>query len=120
MTEAQIKHLVNRFLYWRLPTDFHPDAGIKFDANEPVRMNPQNRPHEPIGTNLFTATQATEMVKFMLEGMPSNDTTAPSCPVRALVDKSAKAGVPADAVSYADAANACSQALNNLKLLEHL
>ena len=30
MNEAQIKHMVERFLQWKLPEDFHPDAGVKF------------------------------------------------------------------------------------------
>lgn len=32
MTEAQIKHMVNRFLSWKLPDNFNPDAGISFKA----------------------------------------------------------------------------------------
>ena len=56
MTEDQIKHMVDRFLGWKLPNNFNPDAGISFKAafNE-----------EPSGTNLFDATQATEMVRYM-------------------------------------------------------
>lgn len=30
-TEAQIKHMVERFLNWRLPENFNPDAGISFE-----------------------------------------------------------------------------------------
>jgi hypothetical protein len=29
MTDEQIKHMVNRFLGWRLPENFQPDAGIR-------------------------------------------------------------------------------------------
>lgn len=61
MTKEQIDHMVNRFLQWRLPEDFYPDAGISYD---------RTRPHEPIGTNLFSATQAKEMVEHMLKDMP--------------------------------------------------
>lgn len=32
MTEDQIKHMVNRFLQWKLPEHFRPDAGISFKA----------------------------------------------------------------------------------------
>ena len=32
MTEAQIKHMVDRFLMWKLPEHFNPDDGISFDA----------------------------------------------------------------------------------------
>ena len=67
MTDEQIKHMVNRFLMWKLPADFYPDGGITFAPtyNDP----PQAR--EPVGTNLFTATQADTMVRHMIEGMPS-------------------------------------------------
>lgn len=70
MTDEQIKHMVNRFLGWRLPEPFRPDAGISFKAefNEhtayPMR-------HQPVGTNLFDATQADAMVRYMIEGMPT-------------------------------------------------
>ncbi len=69
MTEAQIKHMVNRFLAWRLPENFSPDAGISFkpDYNEHT-ARPMK--HEPTGTNLFDATQAEEMVRHMIEGLP--------------------------------------------------
>ena len=66
MTDEQIKHMANRFLGWRLPEDFHPDAGISFKPsfeNEPMRTN-----HWPVGTNLFTATQAEAMVRYLVEG----------------------------------------------------
>jgi len=69
MTPDQIKHMVNRFLTWKLPEDFHPDGGIKF---EPI-ANPGSKfeyKREPVGTNLFTATQATAMIEHMLEGLP--------------------------------------------------
>lgn len=70
MTEEQIKHLVNRFLWWKLPPDFHPDCGIHFDADAAKKMNPKNHRYEPVGTNLLTATQAEAMVRHMIEGMP--------------------------------------------------
>jgi hypothetical protein len=60
--------MVDRFLGWRLPEDFHPDAGISF-----TKLYGEGIPWPmdigPIGTNLFTADQATEMVKFMIDGM---------------------------------------------------
>lgn len=70
MTEAQIKHMVNRFLGWKLPENFNPDAGISFKAtfNEHMPFGPQK--HEPSGTNLFDATQAEAMVRYMLDGLP--------------------------------------------------
>ena len=70
MTNAQIKHMVDRFLGWRLPEHFNPDGGISFK-----RTHSENGPfgiqkYEPYGTNLFDATQADAMVRYMIEGMP--------------------------------------------------
>jgi len=67
MTEDSIKHMVNRFLGWKLPENFSPDAGISFKAgfNE-HSAHPMK--HEPTGTNLFDATQADAMVRYMVEG----------------------------------------------------
>lgn len=62
---STIKDMVNRFLAWPLPKDFAPDGGISFE-----RVSNKGTPHEyerhPSGTNLLTATQAEEMVRFML------------------------------------------------------
>ena len=67
MTEEQIKHMVNRFLGWRLPTPWHPDNGISY-----VRPNyTPNIDAMLTGTNLFDATQADAMVRYMIDGMPS-------------------------------------------------
>lgn len=70
MTDEQIKHMVNRFLAWRLPETFNPDCGIEFDAEAARKLNPRNHRYEPTGTNLFTATEADQMVRYMLEGLP--------------------------------------------------
>jgi len=66
MTEAQIKHMVDRFLCWKLPENFNPDNGISF---EPIagKDGPHPFRREPSGTNLFDATQADAMV---IEGLP--------------------------------------------------
>jgi len=68
MRDEQIKHMVNRFLMWRLPENFNPDGGISFkrDFNE---NTPHPMKHEPVGTNLFDATQAEEMVRYMVNGL---------------------------------------------------
>ena len=67
MTEQQIKHMVNRFLGWKLPSDFAPDGGISA-----VRPNyAPNVQWEPVGTNLLNATQAEAMVRYMLDGLPA-------------------------------------------------
>jgi hypothetical protein len=70
MEDKQIKHMVDRFLCWRLPENFNPDGGISFNkmSNE---KSPWPRKNEPVGTNLLDATQAEEMVRFMVEGVSS-------------------------------------------------
>ena len=72
MTKEQIKHMVDRFLGWKLPSNFSPDAGISFKAtfNEHT-AHPMK--HEPTGTNLFDAGQADAMVRYMADGLPSFD-----------------------------------------------
>lgn len=66
MTNEQIKHMVDRFLRWRLPDNFSPDGGINFMP----RYNAGKMLHEPVGTNLFDAEQAEAMVRYMVEGIP--------------------------------------------------
>lgn len=70
MTDDQIKHMVNRFLGWRLPENFRPDAGISFKAefNEHTK-HPMK--HEPIGTNLLDWNQAEVMVRYLVDGLPA-------------------------------------------------
>ena len=65
MDEAQIKHMVDRFLAWRLPSDFSPDGGISY-ANMDYHAV-----LGPTGTNLLDATQAEAMVCHMVEGLPA-------------------------------------------------
>lgn len=58
-----INESVNRFLGWKLPANFAPDAGIMFKPNanteSPVQFQYK---HEPTGTNLFRAGQAEAML----------------------------------------------------------
>lgn len=68
MTDDQIKHMVDRFLGWRLPKPWHPDNGISYQrpnyAHEPAK-------HDwPTGTNLFDADQAKAMIRYLVEGLP--------------------------------------------------
>lgn len=65
MTDDQIKHMANRFLGWRLPEPFNPDGGISFKR---PNYDPSIDAH-PVGTNLFDATQAEAMVRYMVEGL---------------------------------------------------
>ena len=69
MTDDQIKHMVDRFLSWKLPENFNPDCGISFKAEFNENTTWPGK-HEPVGTNLFDATQAREMVLHMLDGLP--------------------------------------------------
>jgi hypothetical protein len=71
MSDTDIKHMVDRFLMWRLPENFRPDCGIHFDADAAKKLNPQNARYEPVGTNLLDATQADAMVRFMIDGLPN-------------------------------------------------
>lgn len=64
MNDAQIKHMVNRFLGWKLPATFSPDNGISFDRFVPHQGFP------PVGTNVFNADEAEAMVRHMIEGLP--------------------------------------------------
>lgn len=68
MNDEQIKHMVNRFLAWKLPADFGPDNGISFDPVSNPGASYESR-REPVGTNLLTATQAEAMVRHMVDGL---------------------------------------------------
>jgi hypothetical protein len=70
MRDEQIKHMVERFLGWKLPEDFTPDGGVSFKRTFNEHL-PQPSKHEPSGTNLFDYRQAEAMVRHMLEGLPS-------------------------------------------------
>ena len=72
MNEGQIKHMVNRFLGWRLPENFNPDAGISVEKTFNNHL-PTPTKHNPSGTDLLDATQATEMVLYMAEGLPGDE-----------------------------------------------
>jgi hypothetical protein len=72
MTEEQIKHMAEHFLGWRLPDTFNPDGGIKFD---PIgnKGSPHEYRHVPVGTNLFSYTEAVEMVRHMVADLPTGN-----------------------------------------------
>lgn len=58
-----LQESVNRFLGWKLPTDFSPDAGISFTREANAHMPPEYMYlHSPVGTNLFSADQAKDML----------------------------------------------------------
>ena len=62
-----IEQAVNRFLSWKLPKDFKPDGGMVFI---PTKGRGYDSPHWPIGTNLFNAQQAREMLRYVLAAAP--------------------------------------------------
>lgn len=66
LSTEQIEHMVNRFLGWKLPENFNPDGGIRFET----MRNPYPAKNEPTGTNLFDADQAEAMVRYMADGLP--------------------------------------------------
>lgn len=68
MRDEQIKYMVKRFLAWRLPENFNPDGGVSFKKirNEHTTFPAKN---EPVGTNLLDATQAEEMIRYLVDGL---------------------------------------------------
>ena len=68
MNEKQIKHMVDRFLNWRLPKPWNPDNGVSY--KRPNYAHPPADHDWPTGTNLFGADEATAMVRHMIDGMP--------------------------------------------------
>lgn len=63
--EEVIKKLVDRFLGWKLPENFSPDCGISFKRSY-NEHTPCPSVHTPVGTNLFDAQQAKEMITYLL------------------------------------------------------
>lgn len=68
--QAKVKHMVDRFLAWKLPENFNPDAGISFKPEFNEQTAHPTR-HQPTGTNLFDARQAEAMIRHMLDGLPA-------------------------------------------------
>lgn len=65
MSKKLIEQMVNKFLAWKLPQDFAPDAGISFDK-WPTDFDKLGW---PTGTNIFTADQARAMIEHMMTVM---------------------------------------------------
>lgn len=65
LREGLIRNAVDRFLGWKLPENFSPDGGISFKPTFNEQTNHPMR-HKPTGTNLFTAQEAEEMVRYIL------------------------------------------------------
>lgn len=58
--EQALTRFAERFLQWRLPSNFGPDGGISFDQ---ARVHPN---HWPTGTNLLDIGQARDMLRYVL------------------------------------------------------
>lgn len=63
--KMDLKKIVDRFLGWPLPKSFSPDCGITFDGRKDDEWN-KNKTW-PIGTNLFTFSEALAMFEHALE-----------------------------------------------------
>lgn len=61
---AVTDEMVNRFLAWRLPYTFCPDGGVNFDGRG--RYAAGYEKSWPVGTNLFTAVEARQMLEYAL------------------------------------------------------
>lgn len=72
MTKEQIDAMVNAFLCWKLPQTFSPDCYISFKPTPDYRGNP---PTWPVGTNLFSYTEAKAMVEHMLAALKTKEPT---------------------------------------------
>lgn len=96
-TDDQIKHIVDRFLGWRVPSDFNPDAGI---AYTPARQLP-GIDRRPYGTNLLDAQQAEAMVRYIVDGLRAAPTHSPAGSARLAPHESAE--LTADARTKAGA-----------------
>ena len=87
--DEQIKYMVSRFLSWRLPENFNPDGGISFKRmrNEQTSFPAKN---EPVGTNLLDATQAEEMIRYLIDDLPAPHASgaAPQLPPLTVSDSS--------------------------------
>lgn len=79
MTKEQIDQMVNAFLCWKIPQTFNPDCHISFAPKPDYHGNP---PTWPVGTNLFSYTEAKAMVEHMVAAL----TPPPSADAVALVD----------------------------------
>lgn len=71
-----VAEMVNRFLGWKLPQDFYPDAGIAFDANLHDRWGGYPKSW-PVGTNLLNANQAKAMIEYLLAAAPTHEAKLP-------------------------------------------
>ena len=68
-----VDKMVNRFLGWKLPKDFGPDAGISFKPTKSYEGDEFGNSWWPVGTNLLTADQARGMFEYCLTDNPTGE-----------------------------------------------
>lgn len=101
-----INESVSRFLGWKLPADFAPDAGITFKPvyNETSPFGPST--HEPTGTNLFHAGQAEAMLihvcKPLLDELDYWKSQANSLAIAVIMDETASDSNPCVSLQITD------------------
>ena len=88
---------VGRFLCWKLPVDFAPDAGISF---APHAYQTHDNPSWPTGTNLLNAQQARAMFEHCLQGGFSAALCKAVDAMRAFTDP--EGNMPADTGEFRD------------------
>lgn len=113
MTPEQIEVIVQRFLSWRLPADFSPDAGISFKATYNEGTDHPAR-HEPTGTNLLSHAQASAMFRELLADITPHVSRAA---IEAAIIQFAKERGPSINLTYRDRGGThASGAAENLAL----
>lgn len=96
-----IDKMVDRFLRWELPKDFAPDSGIEFTEPQEIftKIENANDNHWPVGTNLFDAQQAEEMIKYLLavdDSERTSETVGEVSPLNTLVSTTAAEELPVE------------------------
>lgn len=71
--DAVSDEMVSRFLAWKLPKDFCPDAHISFNPTKPYEGDEFGNSWWPIGTNLLHAGQAREMLESVVGVVPKHE-----------------------------------------------
>ncbi len=103
-----MKKMTERFLRWKLPSNFSPDAGISFkkDFNENTD-HPMK--HEPSGTNLFDYSQASEMIEYITDDSSSTNL------IRAVIELAeSKKIIPVEIPHHSPHISGYNQALTDL------
>lgn len=78
--QPDVAEMVNKFLGWKLPKDFCPDAGISFKPSKSYEGDEYGNSWWPTGTNLLSADQARQMFLHCLPAhqAPAQSVAAPA------------------------------------------